>query len=184
MTEDQIRKLKFDGWPLPDDYLTELGRISSLWGLLDSFLEMCLGKLAGYNDVNDPAPFILLAHTNFPQRLDMLGALCEHLAPMYPELAGYPQVRSSIKAAQKLRNKFVHNNMGIDESKSEVRMGLGSARGTLKFSSEAVKLTDLRKTSMTIHQAHCDLYALVLKRKMPPIWERPDGLSKIANSEQ
>jgi hypothetical protein len=141
MTEDQIRKLKFDGWPLPDDYLIELGRITSLWELLDSFLETCLGKLAGYNDMNDPTPFILLAHTNFPQRLDMLGALCEHLAPMFPDLVGYPQVLSSIKAAQKLRNKFVHNSMGLDEEKGEVRMGLGSARGTLKFSSEAVKLT-------------------------------------------
>src|ERR1035437_4931987 len=175
MTEDQIRKLKFDGWPLPDDYLIELVRITSMWEVLDSFLDMCLGKLAGFNDRNDPTPFILLAHTNFPQRLDMLGALCEHLAPTFPELAGYPQVISSIKAAQKLRNKFVHKSMGIDVEKSEVRMGLGSARGTLKFSSEAVKLTDLRKASMTIHQANLDLNALVLKRKMPPIWERPDG---------
>jgi hypothetical protein len=54
-----------------------------------------------------------------------------------------------------------------------IRMGLGSARGTLNFSNEAVKLTDLRKASMAIHQANLDLYALVLKRKMPPMWERP-----------
>jgi len=175
MTEDQIRKLKFDGWPLPDDYLTELGRITSLWECLDTFLEICLGKLAGFNDSNDPIPFILVAHTNFPQRLDTLGALCEHLTSTFPELAGYPQVISSIKAAQKLRNKFVHNGMCFDEDKGEVRMGLGSARGTLKFSSEAVKVTDLRKASMAIHQANLDLYSLVLKRKMPPRWERPDG---------
>lgn len=174
MTEDQIRKLNFDGWPLPDEYLIELGRITTLWECLDSFLEVCLGKLAWHGDMADPTPFIMLAHTNFPQRLDMLGALCERLVRTYPELAGYQGVISSIRAAQKLRNKFVHNGMAPDE-KGEIRMGLGSARGTLKFSNEAVKLTDLRKATMVIHQAQLDLYALVLKRKVPPMWERPDG---------
>jgi len=173
MNEDQIRKLKFDGWPLADDYLIELGRITALWGCLDSFLTMSVEKLAGFNEFNDPTPFILLAHTNFPQRLDMLGALCERLAPMHPNLNGHQEVISSIKTAQKLRNKFIHNGMSLDEASGKVCMGVGSARGTLKVSTETVKLSDLRKVSMAIHQASLDLYALVLKRTMPPIWERP-----------
>jgi hypothetical protein len=175
MTEDEICRLKFDGWPLTDDYLVELGRITSLWGSLDSFLMMCLEKLAGFNEFNDAIPFILLAHTNFPQRLDMLGALCERLAPVHPTLSGYQQVISSIKTAQKLRNKFIHNGMTRDEASGDVRLAAGSARGTLKVSTETVKLADLRKGSMAIHQATLDLYALVLERRMPPIWERPDG---------
>jgi hypothetical protein len=175
MTEDQILKLPFDGWPLTDDYLIELGRITSLWEHLDSFVRMCVEKLAGFNEINDPTPFILLVHTNFPQRLDMLGALCERLAPMHPNLKEYPQVISSIKSAQKLRNKFIHNGMSRDEVSGEVRMGVGSARGVLKVSTEAVKLTDLRKVSMAIHQTTLDLYALVLKRRISPMWERPNG---------
>jgi hypothetical protein len=28
---------------------------------------------------------------------------------------------------------------------------------------------------MAIHEAMLDLYKLVLKREIPPMWERPDG---------
>lgn len=174
MTEDQIRNLNLDGWPLTDDFLVELGRVTALWGHLESCLEMCIEKLAGFKEFPDPTPFILLAHTNFPQRLDMLGALCEHLSPMNPNLNGYQQVISSLRNAQKLRNRFTHNGMSFDEVSGDVSMAVGSARGTLKVSTETMKLTDLRKVSMAIHQASLDLYALVLKRKMPPIWQRPE----------
>ena len=54
-------------------------------------------------------------------------------------------------------------------------MGTGSARGGLKFSSEVVKLADLRRVSMAIHEGILDLYKLVLKREIPPVWERPEG---------
>jgi len=75
-----------------DEYLLELGRIAANWGYLESWLNMCLQKLAGVNDFDDPTAFILIAHTNFPQRLDMLGALCQHLSSMHPHLCAYDKV--------------------------------------------------------------------------------------------
>jgi len=175
MTDDEVLKLKFDGWPLPDEYLIELGRITANWAYLESWLNICLQKLAGVNDFDDPTAFILIAHTNFPQRLDMLGALCQHLLPMHPHLNGYEKVLSSLKSAQKLRNKYAHNSMGKDEATGSVGMGTGSARRSLKFSNEIVKLADLRRVSMAIHEALLSLYKLVLKRDIPPLWVRPEN---------
>lgn len=175
MNDDQIQKLNFDNWPIADEYLIELGRISALWGCLESVLNTLLGKLAGYNELTDPTPFILLAHSSFPQRLDMLGSLCEHLSSGYPNLKDHTGVIGSLRTAQKLRNKFAHNGLLSDDASGKVKMAIGSARGTLKFSVEAVSLADLRRVSMAIHQATLDLYKLVLKREIPPIWERPEG---------
>lgn len=92
MKNDEILKLDFDGWPLPDPYLLEIGRVAGLWATLESFLNICIGKLAGFNDLNDPKAFILVTHSSFPQRLDILSALCEQLVPEFPSLQGYGAV--------------------------------------------------------------------------------------------
>ncbi|MDE2030024.1 MAG: hypothetical protein KGI97_05600, partial [Alphaproteobacteria bacterium] len=86
MKDQDIAAIDFSGWPLPDEYLVEIGRVSAIWVGLESLLNSCLGKLAGFNDIADPKPFILLNHASLPQRLDMLGALCEQLVTHYPEL--------------------------------------------------------------------------------------------------
>jgi hypothetical protein len=86
MKNEEIRKLNFSDWPLPDNYLIEVGRVSVVWSALESFLNLCIGKLAGFSELEDPKPFILINHASFPQRLDMLGALCEQLVPEYPRL--------------------------------------------------------------------------------------------------
>jgi hypothetical protein len=173
VTDDQVREMKFNNWPIADEYLIELGRIAALWGSLESGLNMCLGKLAGFNELNDPTPFILFAHASFPQRLDMLGSLCEHLSSSHPNLKEHPKVIGALKTAQKLRNKYAHNGLSSNDATGDVQIATGSARGTLKFSVETVSLTDLRRVSMAIHQAMLDLYKLVLKREIPAMWERP-----------
>jgi hypothetical protein len=172
MKDEEVLKLRFDGWPLPDTYLIELGRITALWGVLESLLNVCLGKLAGFNDLTDPTPFILLTHSSFPQRLDMLGSLCGCLSRDHPNLGDYQRVISSLKTAQKVRNKYTHHGMDHDEKTGEVTMATGSARGSLKVSTEPVTLADVRRASMAIHQATADLYKLVFKREVLPMWER------------
>src|SRR5580692_3829599 len=104
MKDIEIEALNFDGWPLPNSYLIELGRVAALWSSLVAFLNLCLGKLAGFNDRGDPKPFILVIHSSFPQRLDMLGALCEHLAPAFSNLATYKTTIAALRAAQRERN--------------------------------------------------------------------------------
>ena len=172
MKDDEVAKLNFDRWPLPDPYLLELGRVAALWASLESFLNICIGKLAGFNDQNDPTAFILVTHSSFPQRLDILSALCEHLVNSFPTLKGYKAVVERLRSAQKLRNDFMHYGMSENPDSGNVEMAKGTARATLKLRVEKVTLADLRRASMAIHEAELQLYKLVLGKTIPPIWTR------------
>jgi hypothetical protein len=172
MNNEDVRNLNFSGWPLPDEYLIELGRVSALWGSLESFLNICIGKLAGFHELHDPKPFILITHASVPQRLDMFGALCEHLVAELPHLAAYKQVIGALRTAQKSRNNFMHHGMAVNPESGAVDMAIGSARGTLKVSVEKVDIADIRRATMDIDEAQTVLYRLVLRRDLQPVWRR------------
>jgi|SRR3989344_4019289 len=172
MKNDDVLKLNFNGWPLPDSYLLEIGRVAALWATLESFLNLCIGKLAGFNDLNDPKAFILVTHSSFPQRLDILSALCEQLVQEFPNLSGYEAAVQRLRQAQRLRNDFMHYGMSENPESGQVEMAKGTARGTLKVGVEKVAIADLRRASMAIHEAQLALYKLVLRQEIPPVWTR------------
>ncbi|HKO98135.1 MAG TPA: hypothetical protein VJU86_14150 [Pyrinomonadaceae bacterium] len=172
MKNEEIAKLDFSGWPLSDEYLIEIGRVCALWAQLESFLNICIGKLAGFNDLSDPKAFILITHSSFPQRLDILGTLCEQLLPEFPSLTGYKEVVGDLKAAQKLRNNFTHNGMALNEETGFVEMPIGSARGSLKVTVEKITIADIRRATIAISEAHAALYKLVLQKDLQPAWKR------------
>jgi len=172
MKNDEVAKLNFDGWPLPDAYLLEIGRVAALWASLESFLNICIGKLCGFNDLNDAKAFILVTHSSFPQRLDILSALCEQLVNNFPSLKGYEAVVQRFRHAQKLRNDFMHYGMSENPDSGNIEMAKGTARGTLKVGVEKITVADLRRASMAIHEAQLDLYKLVLGRTIEPMWMR------------
>ena len=172
MKNDEIGKLNLSGWPLPDEYLIELGRISVVWAGLETFLNLFIGKLAGFNELADPKPFILVNHSSFPQKLDMLGALCEQLVSDHPHLANYKDVISRLSLAQKLRNKFAHHSMALNSQTRKVEMAVGSARGSLKVSVEQFEIEDIRRATISIDEAQAALYKLVLQRDLGPVWHR------------
>ena len=171
MKNDELKRLDFTGWPLPDAWLIEIGRVSALWASLETFLNICIGKLAGFNDQADPKPFILVYHSSVPQKIDMLGSLCEHLAPGFPHLADSGTVISSLRTAQKLRNAYAHNGITQDPESGKMQMATGSARGKLSFKIEDVSLEDIRRATLAINEAQRALYKLVLKRDIAPAWE-------------
>lgn len=170
MKNSDLVKLNFNDWPLPDEYLLEIGRISVLWSALEAFLNHCIGKLAGFNDLADPTAFILLTHASFPQRLDMFKALCEQLVGQFPNLDGYTAVVQKINQAKDLRNDFMHYVMTLDSESGYVEMAKGKARGSLKVGVEKVTIADLRRASQLIHEGHLALQKLVLGRTVEPIW--------------
>ena len=157
-------------WPIPDNYLIEVGRMSALWSSLEGQLNVGIGKLAGFDDVADPTPFILLVHSSFPQRLDVLGALCEQLAPHAPGLAQYKETISQLRAAQQLRNRYVHNGMHYEEGTCYISEG--SARGKVKVSVSPVTIAELREVSEAIHLAMLALHQLITGKTYAPMWER------------
>jgi len=172
MNNDEIRKLNFKGWPLSDDYLVEIGRVSVLWASLESLLNLCIGKLVGFNDLNDPKPFILINHSPFPQRLDVLSTLCEQLQRNQPNLSGYKKVVARLKSAQKHRNIYAHNCSALNPDTGKVQMATGSARGTLKVDVKVVDVADIRRASIEISEAQNELYRLVLGVDYGPAWKR------------
>jgi hypothetical protein len=72
--------------------------------------------------------FILITHASFsPAIRQFRRALCEQLNPNYPELIDYRKVVSVIKAAQAVRNKFMHHSLYLDPDTGLINMPVGSA---------------------------------------------------------
>lgn len=159
-------------WPLPDNWLAELGRIATLWGCLEALLNHVLGKLAKFDDLGDPTPFIIFSHASFPQRLDIFAALCDQLVQNFPHLGNYPSVVTALRTAQTSRNRFMHHPITFDPDSGQFKMAQGSARGKLKTKVEQISIIDLRRAIIDINEAHRVLYTLVFKREIPPLWER------------
>jgi hypothetical protein len=151
MKNEELAKLNFSGWPLPDNYLVEVGRVALLWASLENFLNLCVAKLAGFDNALDERAYILLTHSSFPQRLDGFAALCDLLQGEFPDLQGYAKVVAKLKAAQKTRNRFMHYSMALDEESGRV---------------------EIKRASIEIDEAQRALYKLVLRRELPPPWEK------------
>lgn len=162
-------------YPIPDQYLIELGRITALWGALEASLNVGIGKLAGFDNLSDPTPFILLTHSSFPQRLDMLATLCVELSPHASHLKEYSGIIAQLKTAQSKRNRYSHNSLYYDPTTGSCVINIGSARGKLKFESSAVTIADIREVSECIHVAMLSLHKLITQASHPPIWERSNA---------
>jgi len=172
MKNDNLRKLDFSNWPLSDEYLVEIGRVSALWASLESLLNLCIGKLAGFDNPSDPSAFILINHSSFPQRLDILSTFCEQFHHERKNLREYKSVVSKLRSAQKLRNRYAHNGMSLNPDTNKVEMPVGSARGSLKVAVEMVDVSDIRRAVISIDEAQCALYKLVLGVEVAPVWKR------------
>jgi len=58
-----IDNLQFpENFPAPSDYLTELGRITTLWGTLESSVNLALNKLSGIDDIDGWRVHVLTVH--------------------------------------------------------------------------------------------------------------------------
>jgi hypothetical protein len=149
---------------LPDEVFILLGRIVTIWNGLESFLNVCIGKLAGFDDIADPKPFILINHSSFPQKLDNFAALCELMKNQYPHLKTYKETVSALKTAQQERNKFIHNSIQVEEESGRLALAKGSARGILKTKIEYIKIEDLKRAEDLIDNAMRSLWLTVLNK--------------------
>lgn len=149
---------------LPDEWLIELGKITQAWVNFELLLNLMLGKLAGFAQPFETVPSILTTHSSFPQRLDMFAALCEARLVDHPNLRDYRAVLALARDAQKNRNKFMHNQVGVNQHDPNTgKVGVTSARGKLKQNLEEVFLDDLRATSKQIVEAGRAMCVLVLQ---------------------
>jgi hypothetical protein len=162
MSQKNTSDDSLSGGPLPDAFLIELGRVSAMWTSLEQLLNICIGKLAGFDVTREPTAYIILVHSAFPQRLHMFAALCEQLLPHAPNLKNYKTVIAEIEAAQKKRNRFVHNGISHDPITGNYLLSEGSARGKLKLTLSLVTPLEINAVSKDIQKAMQSLYHLVL----------------------
>ena len=169
--KDELGNLDLREWPIPDEFLIELGRISAVWSSLEWMLELYIGKLAGFNDLGDTKPFIFLKHTSFPQKLDILGALCSELVGTFSNLKGYEEVVSLLRVAQKSRNKYTHNLIEVNPQTKKTTLLVGSARGSVKTAINEIDILDVRAVSIEIHDAMRSLHRLITGKDIPSVVE-------------
>jgi hypothetical protein len=147
--------------------------MTTLWGTLESSVHLAISKFAGYEAILDYRALIMVANSNFQQKIDIVAALCEQLVPEYPRLQEYKAVIAKLQTAQKARNKFAHNAIVTNEETGEVGLSYASARGgSLKTTIETVKLEAIKDATGKIHEAMCALHTLVTGRELKPIWSR------------
>ena len=150
---------------LPDECLIELGQLVSMWAALENALFLYLAKLSGYDDaLSDETPFIIFNHLSFPQRLDILGALCDKLMHRYKNLHNYKQTLSLLRNAQSARNRYIHNNISYNKEQEKYFIATGSARGKVKVSIEETSPQEIKEASKTIKEALRSLHFLVTKQ--------------------
>ena len=75
-----MTKIKFSkNFPAPEEYLTELGRITALWGALEQSVNNTINFLSGLEVQDHWRVAVLTAHSNFKQRVDIIDTLCNEL---------------------------------------------------------------------------------------------------------
>ena len=168
-----MERLDFkDDWPMPNDFMLEIGRLSATWGALESTVNIAIGKLSGFEEPYDYRVAILLAHANFKQRVDILETLFEQGSKEHNKLQNYEPVIKVIKNAQTGRNKFIHGVLSFNEDKDRMELTRFSARGKMKVSIDPVSINDIKEVTAKNHEAMCQLYSIITGVKTLPIWER------------
>lgn len=168
---NQRHQFKSD-WPIPEDFMLELGRMTTVWAGLENGLLLYISRLAGYDALIDPRAAILLAHTSFQQRIEKLESLCELLSTNFPHLNDYKKAIRKLELAQKARNKYSHNPITYNEKTTELNVSRYSARKELKVVTEVVELKDIKEATAKIHEASCALHSLFTQKELEPLWDR------------
>ncbi|WP_043319357.1 hypothetical protein [Microbulbifer sp. HZ11] len=161
-----------ENFPAPDEYLLELGRITALWGALESSVNNAINYLSGINREDHWRVSVLTAHSNFKQRVDIIKTLCNELQEMFPNLKMYQETAKLIEQAQKQRNHYLHNGLFYNDSINKVQTTKIEARGVLKTQVRNVSLSELKEVSAKIHVALLSLHQLITQKKYDPVWER------------
>ena len=148
---------------LPAEYLTEIGRVTVRWNLLESYLNFTLIKFLG-KDFTEPRSHIVFTHMAVPQKLDALSALVNEIVESHPKTsaplnAAYRRAAPLLKEAQRLRNDITHAKWSVGDDGS-VKANKVSARGKLKFELRTMSIDEVIAASNAIYDAAEALYEM------------------------
>lgn len=151
---------------IPSEYLTEIGRVSTRWAILESVIDLCLMRLSS-REIQDPRSSIVFNHMALPMKLDIMGALVNELIDRgFQGFETYPEVLQQLKQAQEKRNIVAHSKWRLNEETKHVEVARMSARGKLKTSITTMTVTEINAIANLISKASQDLFILVVKAGM------------------
>lgn len=171
MKDSEINSIEFGNWPMPEEYLVELGRINAIWASLENVINLTLIQVSGF-DIHDPRGIIMFEHLSMPQKLDILGSLGDQLLENHPHLSELPKSISKIKTAQSSRNKFIHNALTYEPETKTLELPIATARGKLKANVHKITKTDIKRVTVEISIAQRHLHKTVFKKEYPHPWEK------------
>ena len=170
LSDEEVEGLNLVDWPIKDEYLIELGRVVSLWTSLEVTLDVCVAKLAGFDAQEDARGSILVRHASIPQKLDMVGALCELLSKEHEWLSEYPTAITKLRRAQKLRNELVHSGIVFLPNEDQPVTAKTSHRGKTKISIKRTSRAEIRRAAIAIDEASRSLWNLLFRKDYAPAW--------------
>ncbi len=164
-------KLDLSGWPLPDEYLAEIGRITLLWARLEKLLATAVANLAGFGNLADPRIYIVFTRPDFQHNLGLLQELCDHLAPRNPRMQDYPQVIALLAAAALSRARYTGGGLATNPGDGRVELDVARAGDRFNLTTVPVAVTDLQQVAVEIDAAQHALYKLVMTLEQPAaVW--------------
>lgn len=151
-------------YPLPEEYLIEIGRVMALSSHLEHQINLFIIKLLGVDDINDPRAFMLINHSSIQQKIDMINSLCDYLKDKHPHLFQYKSVTSSLRKAFDSRNRIAHCPIYPNDDNSMILIWKATSRGLLKIDSTPITPHEIRTVAKHIQSAQRDLANLVLNK--------------------
>lgn len=148
---------------LPNEYLVAIGRVTYIWGVLETAMDISLAKLAGINDIEDPRVTVMTTHMSWPQRMDALETFVELLIPENKHLERFALVKPMLKKAQEGRNRIIHARWSVEDNGNVNELKL-TARGKLKIRIEPISVTNIDDIFNDIGAANTELMKLILNR--------------------
>jgi hypothetical protein len=146
---------------LPEPYLIALGRVTYLWGGLESIVELAIAKFLGAT-IHDIKAAIVVAHMSWPQRMDVLESMIHLYEEEYPHLKAFPDVKTKLKKAQDGRNMLLHSKLVMDGDR--VMIMRFSSRGKVKISNDELRISDIDSVFSDIGNASMELLKLVVNK--------------------
>jgi hypothetical protein len=162
MTAKNSADLNFDDWPVPNDYLVEIGRLALLWARLETYVGTTIAVLAGHGDLTDARAYILFTHHSFEQNLQLLAKLCAQLVAGTPNLKAYPQVIEKLEAAKQERDRLINGSMAPNPGNGEIEMEVIAVKEKLTTRCQKVELADFKRAVLLLDDAQHSLYELII----------------------
>lgn len=162
MTAKNGADLNFDGWPVPDEYLVEIGRLALLWARLETYLATTIAVLAGHGDPTDARAYVLFNHHSFEQNLQLLAKLCSHLVYSTPNLKAYPDVIAKLGVAKQERDRLINGSMAPNPGNGAIEMEVIAVEDKLTNSCQQVELADFKRAVLLLDDAQHSLYELII----------------------